>query len=137
MIRKFAIILSILGLIVSSYLLYTRLTETHLVCGISSCDIVNNSKYAFLLGIPVSAWGVVFYLVELILLFIKKYKLFFWGTIIGVVFSAYLTYLEFFVIYSWCQWCLLSAWITVALFVLGLRLQRIKYYSPKLTVPSL
>jgi uncharacterized membrane protein len=42
----------------------------------------------------------------------------------GVAFTAYLTYLEAFVLHAWCRWCLGSAAIIVAIFVtslLGLR----------------
>mgnify|MGYP001612479666 FL=1 len=37
----------------------------------------------------------------------------------GVVFSAWLTYLELFVIHAICRWCVVSAVIAVAVFVLA------------------
>jgi protein-disulfide isomerase/rhodanese-related sulfurtransferase len=39
----------------------------------------------------------------------------------GVAFSAYLTYLEGFVIHAWCAWCAASAIIVTLLFILALR----------------
>jgi uncharacterized membrane protein len=36
----------------------------------------------------------------------------------GVLFSAWLTYLELFVIHAICRWCVVSAAMTVSLFVL-------------------
>jgi uncharacterized membrane protein len=42
------------------------------------------------------------------------------GGIIGVLFSAYLTYLEAFVIHAWCQWCVSSAIIMVLAFLASL-----------------
>jgi uncharacterized membrane protein len=39
------------------------------------------------------------------------------GGILGMVFSAYLTYLEAFVIHAWCQWCVASAIIMVVAFI--------------------
>jgi uncharacterized membrane protein len=36
---------------------------------------------------------------------------------VGVLFTAYLTYLEAAVINAWCQWCLVSAGIITAIFV--------------------
>jgi uncharacterized membrane protein len=38
----------------------------------------------------------------------------------GVLFSAWLTYLELFVIRAICQWCVVSAVIVVAIFVVSL-----------------
>jgi uncharacterized membrane protein len=38
----------------------------------------------------------------------------------GVVFSAWLTYLELFVIHAICRWCVVSAVIAVALFGLAI-----------------
>jgi len=35
---------------------------------------------------------------------------------VGVVFCAYLTYLEASVIHAWCQWCIASATIVTAIF---------------------
>jgi uncharacterized membrane protein len=46
---------------------------------------------------------------------------------IGLVFTAYLTYLEAFVIHAWCQWCLVSAALVALIFLLsipGLRYAR-------------
>lgn len=37
----------------------------------------------------------------------------------GVLFSAWLTYLELFVIHAVCQWCVVSAVIVTAIFVLA------------------
>ena len=45
---------------------------------------------------------------------------FFLVTLIGVVFSAYLTYLEIFVIHAICPWCVASAVVMTILFVLAI-----------------
>ena len=126
MLRKLVFALSAIGVGLSVYLLYARMNESHLICGVSSCSEVNESPYSVLLGIPISAWGVFFYAVMFVLALVKHYKLFFIGSVIGVLFSAYFMYLEFFVIYAWCQWCMLSAWITVALLIIAIRLRTIK-----------
>lgn len=39
---------------------------------------------------------------------------------VGVLYSAYLTYLELFVIHEICPWCVASALVMVALFVLAI-----------------
>jgi uncharacterized membrane protein len=37
----------------------------------------------------------------------------------GVVFSLWLTYLELFVIHAICQWCVISALLATALFIIS------------------
>jgi uncharacterized membrane protein len=123
---KLGIAICFIGILVSSYLLYARLSGGELICGVSSCNTVNSSDYSVLLGVPLSAWGLLFYGGMIFLLLVRKYKLFYFGSIVGVIFSAYLTFLEFFVIKAWCQWCLLSAWLTVCLFVVGVRVRKQK-----------
>lgn len=122
--RVFAIVLGLIGLAVSIYLLYAKLNNAFVICGVSTCGVVNSSKYSYLLGIPVSAYGVLFYLSIIGLLILKKYKLLFILSILGVIFSAYLTALEIFVIHAWCQWCVLSAWLTLALFAIAFKLRK-------------
>lgn len=122
LLRKLGIALSVIGLAIAIYLASTRLFHTGLVCGVSSCGIVNGSRYALLLGIPVAFFGVAFYLAMLIMVVLRRYRLFLISSVIGVLFSAYLTYLEAFVIHAWCQWCVFSAWITLCLFIIGYRL---------------
>jgi hypothetical protein len=42
------------------------------------------------------------------------------GATIGLLFSAYLTYLEAFVIHAWCRWCIASAVLAVLIFIFTL-----------------
>lgn len=118
---KLAIALCILGVLISTYLLQSKLFGSELLCGVSSCGVVNNSEYSYLFGIPVSAYGLLFYTGMVGLIIMKHRGLFFFGSLVGVIFSAYLTYIEAFVIYAWCQWCIVSAWLSLCLFVIGLR----------------
>ena len=121
LLKKLIISLCGIGLAISIYLLYSKVFGSEIVCGVSSCGIVNGSKYAEILGVPVSALGVLFYISMGVLLFLDFKRLFFIGSICGLLFSGYLTYMEAFVIHAWCQWCIMSAWICVCLFVYGMR----------------
>jgi uncharacterized membrane protein len=50
---------------------------------------------------------------------------------IGVLFTAYLTYLELFVIHAICRWCVASGVVILAIFIVSLldlrRLTRTRY----------
>jgi uncharacterized membrane protein len=101
-----------------------------LACGAGQCETVQLSRWATLLSLPVAAWGVAFYAaVFVIALMLVQDR---WAesrnlsltllvlTAWGVVFSAWLTYLELFVIHAICRWCVVSAVIAVVLFALVL-----------------
>lgn len=123
-------VLALAGIFVALYLLMYKLGMIgELNCSIGSCETVNTSKWATLLGLPVAAWGVGFYvgLFGLGLLSVQQRHadsrrmsqnlVVFSG--VGVLFSAWLTYLELFVIHAVCQWCVVSAVIVTAIFVVA------------------
>ena len=109
--------LCVLGLGVSSYLFWVRLGGTSALCtGFGGCDLVNASTYAQVGGIPVSLIGIVGYLAILGLSLWRASGgpwtlslLVFGVALAGFLYSAYLTYLELFVIYAVCPWCVASA----------------------------
>lgn len=111
--------LSIAGLGISAYLFYSTLVGAAIVCT-GDCGIVNSSKYAYILGVPVSGLGTLHYLLLTGLLIFRRFSWAFLASAWGFIFSIYLTFIEAFVINAWCQWCLLSAWISTCLFFLCL-----------------
>jgi len=106
------------GLAVSGYLLWAYVSGGPIVCGQeAACEVVRASAYASLLGVPTPLHGVVFYtLLGFGAIFRLKgpLKLL---TLIGLIVSAWLTYLEMFVIEAWCRWCVVSAALTVIAFL--------------------
>ena len=130
------IVFSVLGIVVSGYLSAKRLTGGSLACSRwAQCDTVNNSIYAKIYGVPVSFIGLAGYLVLLALAIAALQT---WGSthrrvlavsfilaLGGVAFSAYLTYIELFVIDAVCNWCVTSAvLITLLAIVGGINLKR-------------
>jgi uncharacterized membrane protein len=118
------------GVFVSTYLSVKRFTGGSLVCSRwADCDVVNNSVYATLLGVPVAFLGVAGYLVLLGLALaalqaegIRQRRVLTLGFLLavgGLAFSVYLTYLEVFVIEALCSWCVASAIIVALLVVVG------------------
>ncbi|MEO7502669.1 MAG: vitamin K epoxide reductase family protein [Gemmatimonadaceae bacterium] len=129
--RMIVATLSLAGIFVALYLLLYKLGIIgNLTCSIGSCETVNLSKWATFLGAPVAAWGVGFYFVMFGLslvslqdrhadsLGMSKALALVSGS--GVAFSAWLTYLELFVIHAICQWCVVSAIIVSVIFVFAL-----------------
>lgn len=107
------------GLGISGYLAYTSLAGAMPVCGpIGSCDLVQQSEYAKLFGIPMGVLGLLGY-GAILLSWLLARRLSPGGggwrwiplgvTLFGVLFSLRLTYLEPFVIGHTCLWCLGSA----------------------------
>ena len=129
--RMFVAVLALLGLLVSLYMLaYALGFMGTIACGLGDCERVQSSHYSRIGPFPVAAFGVVGYL-ALMIMSLRGLKpssrgsrliplALFGGGVLGVVFSAYLTYLEAFVIHAWCQWCVSSAIIMVLAFLASL-----------------
>jgi len=139
--RITAIILAIIGLVTSLYLLWIKVSNNQALClpGIGDCWSVNTSIYSEFLGIPVSIFGAGGYLAILVVLFAEtRYKIaklysqyaMFGLTLLGVIVSAILTYLELAVIHAVCPFCVLSAIVMTLLFILTI-VSLVKYQSDK------
>ncbi len=125
-----SLVLSGLGVFVSSYLTIKRFTGGSLACSRwAQCDVVNNSLYAKIHGVPVAFIGLAGYLLLLGLALAAletegdtRRRLVALGlgfALGGVAFSAYLTYIELYVIEAICSWCVASATIITLLAVVG------------------
>lgn len=123
--------LAIIGTIDASYLTITKFTHNQLYCapGLGDCNAVTTSRYAEIYGIPLSLIGVAGYLAILLTLFliprlkiVEKYSgyILFGLTLIGFIFSMYLTYLQFGILHEFCPYCLLSAVMMTCSFVISL-----------------
>ena len=126
--RMVVAVLAMGGFFVALYLFSHNLgLGGPIVCGVGDCATVQSSRYATLGPVPVSAIGVLGYVVLLALSFMglqPKHResrmiggLLLVGSLGGGLFSAYLTYLEAFVIQAWCQYCVASAIIIALIFV--------------------
>ena len=121
-------LLATIGLFVSAYLLLFSLGYYgDLMCGSGACEVVQTSDYAVFLGLPVPGWGAAWYGAMLLLaLAVAAGRPETGGpgllaavfATAGLAFSAYLTVIEAFVLEAWCRWCVVSAVLTVAIFLL-------------------
>ena len=123
--------LALAGIFISLYLtLYKFGVIGELSCTIGSCETVNTSKWSRFLGLPVAAWGLLFYIDVFLIAFVGTLQRFEDEPIIslvivaeaavGVLFSAWLTYLELAVIHAICVWCVTSALIVTAILGVGI-----------------
>lgn len=126
--RMAVAILALLGLLVSLYMLAYALGWTgSVMCGLGECEKVQSSSYSRIGPFPVAGFGVAGYLALMVLALRGLHPSrqgsrliptgLVVGGILGLLFSAYLTYLEAFVIHAWCQWCVSSAIIMVLAFL--------------------
>lgn len=129
--RMSAAVLSLLGLFLSAYLYLYKIGRIgSLACGAGGCETVQQSPWSRFAGIEVSLIGMAGYagllLVSLIALQPGPSSRRWPSTVLlllsglGVAFTAYLTYLEVFVIHAVCRWCVGSAAIIVAILLLAL-----------------
>jgi uncharacterized membrane protein len=118
--------LSLAGIFISLYLtLYKLGVIGELTCSIGSCETVNTSRWSTFLHLPVAMWGLFFYVEVFVIALVGTAPRFenelFVSVLlvadaaIGVLFSAWLTYLELAVIHAICIWCVTSAGIVVAI----------------------
>lgn len=127
--RLIAIIaLAVIGVAVSSYLLTVHWGWWQAVClGVGDCESVNLSRFSELLGVPVALLGALAYLAIITaslliarIHFVDNARIgLFFIAAIGVAFSAYLTYIELFVLHAVCPWCVLSAILILTIAILG------------------
>jgi uncharacterized membrane protein len=98
--RQTIALLALVGLFVALYLwLHALGFGGPIKCGTGSCETVQTSQWSVLLVALAT---------------------------IGVLFTAYLTYLELFVIHAICRWCVGSAVIIAAIWVVSVIAMRRK-----------
>jgi uncharacterized membrane protein len=129
--RQTIVVLALLGLLVATYLwLYKIGVIGVLQCGTGSCEAVQASRYAELFGIPVAVIGVAGYALLLGVGLVGVRPAFAADRRVtlllaalatgGVAFALYLTAIELFVLRAICRWCVASAVIITAIWVLAL-----------------
>lgn len=123
-------LISLVGVFVSLYLTLYKLGYIGtLVCGTGGCETVQLSRWGDFLGAPVAAWGCAYYLTVFLLATASSHERLEGSrgltlailllTTWGLLFTAWLTYLELFRIHAICRWCVGSATMVVLLFLLA------------------
>jgi uncharacterized membrane protein len=128
--RQAIAVLALAGVFLAGYLtLYHYGYVGSIACGTGGCEKVQASKYAMFLGWPVAAWGVGYYASVAAVAVagsVGAGQERQWPTTAllalngwGVLFSAYLTWLEVARINAICRYCVVSALAVAGLFALS------------------
>lgn len=126
-----AALVSLIGLADAIYLTIEHLSGRSVRCTIvSGCSEVLSSEYATVRGVPLAMLGAAAYFTVFSLAVLAAYS-YRWAAklltvVVGLMFltTLWLLYLQAFVIKHFCQFCLLSALVTVVLTILMAIAQR-------------
>ncbi len=125
-------ILGLIGFLIAINIYCKKRDQKPMVCPLKMrCEQVLYSKYAKFLGIPLEILGIFYYSLITI-----NYSIFIFAPVLnnsfsvftiflvtasGFLFSAYLISVQMFKLKEWCSWCLMSAAISTAIFILTLQ----------------
>src|SRR5215470_12762621 len=120
-------LLAFIGMVDALYLSFKR-NAGPIPCHIThGCTDVLTSKYSAIAGIPLSWFGLAFYLTVFSLAILKIFedpaqplsfplKLVFYLSGVGLIVSALLVGVQAFVLKAFCEYCLLSAGLVLSIF---------------------
>jgi uncharacterized membrane protein len=123
--------LALWGILLCKKIYNEKKTDGPLVCPLGAdCGVIVTGKFSSFLGIGLEVWGGLYYFFILI-----AYTIFYTFNFsfepnlslivvaisgLGFLMSLALTFIQAFVIKTWCTWCLTSAALSTAIFFLGL-----------------
>jgi len=131
----FIAVLSLAGVIVSAISLQRHYAKsTTQFCDFSqkfSCDIVNRSEYSTIMDIPVAGIGVAGYAALFLFATLWRSRVetpnrLLGAALAGLAFALYLTYIEAYVLLTWCILCVISLVLIslISLLALAVKLRK-------------
>ncbi len=122
-----AAVVALGGVADAVYLTVKHFTGEAVPCSIvEGCEQVLTSSYAEIFGVPLAAFGALAYFTAFSLAILAAFGNRRMWTLFGIqvglmaIFTAWLLYLQAFVIEAFCQFCLISAAITLVLLAIFL-----------------
>lgn len=119
--------LSLAGLVISLYIWYKQVTTGPVLCIGRGCATVIRSRYGRLLGVPNGLWGSIYFgglvgaaaagavVPEIAPVLARVAAI---ASAVALALFAYLAILQVAVLKALCSWCLASAVLTLAVFLL-------------------
>lgn len=128
------VLFSFAGFLDATYLAVKHYLGTPINCSIfAGCEKVATSQYATLWSIPIALLGAIYYLFIFVsvvaYLDTKKERIMYSiarFTLIGFLASLWFLYLQLFVIKAICLYCVVSAFTSTVLFILGIILLKLR-----------
>ena len=108
------------GLTIASYLTIVHFQGGVPVCATNGCEIVQQSRYAALLGVPVALLGTFTFGVLLLSSALRKPIAVVGAAglaLVAVLFAGYLVYVQLVVLDAVCMWCVASDALTAVVAV--------------------
>ena len=130
--RTLTLVLIVVGLLVSGYLSYVKLTDVPMVCiqgSVFSCDTVQAHPIGKIAGVPIAVLGFLVYLtLGALTLFGDRHPflrqngmmLYFGLLLFAWMYSMFLVYAQFAIIRALCMWCLTHELNITILFIVGI-----------------
>ncbi len=118
--------LATFGIAIAGYLTWSHYEHDILVCGLGDCSVVQNSSYSVVAGIPIALLGLLMFGSVLALSLVRMARpalseiasaAIIFLTLTSILYYAYLTYVEIWVIEAVCQWCVMSSIVTLGILV--------------------
>lgn len=127
---RISLALVLVGLAVSIYMTVYKLTDNRKMClGSGDCSVVNASKYSEVNKIPVAVIGIAGYAALLTVLLLERRPgyfqenavlLVFGFALTGFLFTAYLVYVEIYLLNAFCPFCVTSQIAMTLIFILSI-----------------
>ena len=119
-------ILAVAGFADATYLSVEHFANVIPPCTIHGCETVLSSAYSTMFGIPVALLGALYYFALLIMYFlyfeakdVRALNFAMHFSVLGLICDLWFISAQAFIIHAWCQYCLLSAAVSTAIFVLS------------------
>lgn len=117
-------ILAVIGMLITAYLTWVAWSGTGpLLCAEGSdCDLIRQSRWSRVLGLPVALWGFAVYTLLAIVALrtpsrLRRWRRIWFLSLIGVAISIYLTVVGLVFVEAVCAWCLASLATIGAIFL--------------------
>jgi len=126
------VVLAAIGFADAAFLTAQHVSGALPPCSVDSgCNVVLTSVYSEVFGIPIAAFGTLYYAAMLVLMvaYLDTWNRRIlhwasWATTAGLLMSVCLVVVQAFVLHSFCPYCLVSAGTSTGLFVLGVVIMR-------------
>jgi uncharacterized membrane protein len=113
--RSLLAVAALAGLAIASYLTVVHYQGGVPVCATNGCEVVQQSRYAELLGVPVALLGTLTFAAMLVSAALRRQVVVVSAAALAltaVLFAGYLVYVQLVVLDAVCMWCVASDALT-------------------------